>query len=1060
MLKEVSLPRYLATSLLIGLCAGRAFASDPFSDGEILLKADPGAISVAGDYKCTVLDQGLAALVPDQGSIRWVREFTPGSGNHFVLRPLDPEARSALIDQLTALACIERAEPNYTLTADSDASNPSDFYFQEEFWPYPPMSDNPTGLYYPDQNYPTCENLGDSETEYPTQEDHYELPDQWHLQLTQTNLAWLVEQGNSDVKVAIIDSGVDWRHPDLGPNIWQNVGELGEDADGDGEVIRPTILSGPDAKYSPWEFDGEYDDIYGDDIDGADGNDADTYVDNVVGIRIHHWLNPPTLPRWDPNHGHCYPGVDVYDDSKYGEQSSHGTQMASILGAAHNGFGCVGVCPKLSIVPINAGKSIESDIGYKHVVGVSEMLEALDFAMATKVDIINISLSYGADMHDESTDLAEKLEDAKVAGIIICCSAGNKNTDGTRWPAAYDFVQTCAVVRHDLVKAKQSSFASYVDFSAPSGEKEVSGGNQLLSGDEFMAATKWTDPEPFWPDEVPPHDGSHDTGPVHTYKALDGDTSGGAAQLSGAFALLKAHYPDHSRQQLIDEMVRGAVDVDSYQDAVHVGNLGHGLINPYRSLTEWGGPRDTEILAGNVTWSGEVWISGDYEVPGACTLTIDPGTTVHIANFDNEHIGTDAIRIIADQIYAIGTESDSIRFRSFGPDTESNNWSFTTREGTESVVQLSYCDFENLWQFTATGSATAADTSFIRNSNFLDPTNSSLQALELKDIHLTQCEFGPKWTLLPSDSVRIEWCKIEHDPTWLEFMPAIVINGSVGGRFFIENSIIRDSKNGIRFDCTGSDTLILSNVLIEHAYEAGVQDRGETGIDVRSGKVRADHLTLSGYTLGVSTQGDSKFDAEYSSFTDCYQAALNNPGDFLMFFGNYVSPGHPLNTGGINIFEDNEWLNIMNLHATGTISARHNWWGSPMGPPPKSNKGLFDTLHHLLVAPYLPPPPNFAEMVDEQSPAFAVGRNFPNPFNPVTQFTFTIPSGGGRLRATVYDIRGRRVRDLADHYLGSGEHRIEFDGRDDSGAALSSGMYLCRFNFRDREEIVKATLVK
>ncbi len=292
-------------------------------------------------------------------------------------------------------------------------------------------------------------------------------------------------------------------------------------------------------------------------------------------------------------------------------------------------------------------------------------------------------------------------------------------------------------------------------------------------------------------------------------------------------------------------------------------------------------------------------------------------------------------------------------------------------------------------------------------------------------------------------------------------MPAILINGSVGGRFFIENSIIHDSKTGIRFNCSGSDTLVLSNVLIEHAHEAGVQDRGETGLDVYGGKVRADHLTLSGYTVGVSTQGNSKFDAEYSSFTDCYQAALNNPGDFVMFLGYYVQPGnHPLNSGGYNIFEDNERQNIVNLHPTGTILARHNWWGSASGPPPKSNRGRMDTLHHLLVAPNLPPPPNFAEMVDEAAPIFAVSRNFPNPFNPVTKFTFTIPSGGGKLRATIYDIRGRRVRNLADSYLGSGEHSIEFDGSDDGGEALSSGMYLCRFNFRDREEIVKATLVK
>ncbi len=67
--------------------------------------------------------------------------------------------------------------------------------------------------------------------------------------------------------------------------------------------------------------------------------------------------------------------------------------------------------------------------------------------------------------------------------------------------------------------------------------------------------------------------------------------------------------------------------------------LGAGLINPYRSLTEWGGPRDSELPG--VVWSGEIWVSGDYVVPEGAMLTIAPGTTVYIANFDNEAAGID-----------------------------------------------------------------------------------------------------------------------------------------------------------------------------------------------------------------------------------------------------------------------------------------------------------------------------------------------------------------------------------------------------------------------------------
>jgi hypothetical protein len=165
-----------------------------------------------------------------------------------------------------------------------------------------------------------------------------------------------------------------------------------------------------------------------------------------------------------------------------------------------------------------------------------------------------------------------------------------------------------------------------------------------------------------------------------------------------------------------------------------------------------------------------------------------------------------------------------------------------------------------------------------------------------------------------------------------------------------------------------------------------------------------------------------------------------------------------MNVGGYNVFEDNGF-NIVNAHTYGKISARRNWWGSDEGPPPGSNKGV-DAAFYLEEDPLLPPPPNFMILAAAPSPPFSVGRNFPNPFNPVTEFTLTVPRGGGQVRATVYDIRGRAVRQLLDRTLAGGEHAIEFNGRNDAGEALPSGLYLCCFTFQGRVEVVKATLVK
>lgn len=73
---------------------------------------------------------------------------------------------------------------------------------------------------------------------------------------------------------------------------------------------------------------------------------------------------------------------------------------------------------------------------------------------------------------------------------------------------------------------------------------------------------------------------------------------------------------------------------------------------------------------------------------------------------------------------------------------------------------------------------------------------------------------------------------------------------------------------------------------------------------------------------------------------------------------------------------------------------------------------------------------------------FALYQNYPNPFNPTTTIAFTLP-GQGALHTTlrIYNILGQRMRTLLDARLESGCHIATWDGRDDSGQSVSSGVY-------------------
>lgn len=74
---------------------------------------------------------------------------------------------------------------------------------------------------------------------------------------------------------------------------------------------------------------------------------------------------------------------------------------------------------------------------------------------------------------------------------------------------------------------------------------------------------------------------------------------------------------------------------------------------------------------------------------------------------------------------------------------------------------------------------------------------------------------------------------------------------------------------------------------------------------------------------------------------------------------------------------------------------------------------------------------------------FALLPTRPNPFNPTTQILFSIPEGGP-VDVSVYNVAGRLVKVLVNSDLQAGEHRVEWDGTNEFGNEVGSGIYFCR----------------
>jgi hypothetical protein len=100
------------------------------------------------------------------------------------------------------------------------------------------------------------------------------------------------------------------------------------------------------------------------------------------------------------------------------------------------------------------------------------------------------------------------------------------------------------------------------------------------------------------------------------------------------------------------------------------------------------------------------------------------------------------------------------------------------------------------------------------------------------------------------------------------------------------------------------------------------------------------------------------------------------------------------------------------------------------------------------------------EGLDPEIAGFALGQNVPNPFNPMTTVRFSVPSGTERVRLAVHSVDGRLVRTLVDGGVGPGVHFRVWDGKNDRGDAVASGIYFMRLEADDQVETRKMTLLK
>ncbi len=90
---------------------------------------------------------------------------------------------------------------------------------------------------------------------------------------------------------------------------------------------------------------------------------------------------------------------------------------------------------------------------------------------------------------------------------------------------------------------------------------------------------------------------------------------------------------------------------------------------------------------------------------------------------------------------------------------------------------------------------------------------------------------------------------------------------------------------------------------------------------------------------------------------------------------------------------------------------------------------------------------------------FYLSQNYPNPFNSSTRLQYEIPETGN-VCIFLYNIQGRKIRTFKDEMMSGGRYEIRWDGRDDSGNRVTSGLYFIQMQANDFHTVKKIVLTK